>query len=213
MKLTGKVALITGGTNGIGKAIATRFHAEAAQVVVTGTKRAYGLPYNSLISDAGSLGDIARLIGGLPPLDILVVNAGIAIRSRISQITEADYDEQMRINTKGPLFLLQAAIPKMRAGGSIILISSVVATRGTPDLVIYGASKAALRSMGLSLSMELAGRGIRVNTITPAGISTALKDADGEARRHHASRSLSRKSTRHSRGDRCCGALSCVRRV
>ncbi len=182
MQLKDKEALITGGTSGIGAAIAKRFAAEGARVSITGLKqRPLPHTYPLFVSDAGDPDAARYLIKLVGPLDILVVNAGIAQRARIKDTTEESFDAQFRVNTRGPFFLLQAAAPIMRPGGSIILISSMCAVRGIPDLIAYGASKAALRSIGLGLSMELAPRNVRVNTITPAGIVTPLKHRAGPA--------------------------------
>ncbi len=180
MQLRNKVALITGGTSGIGAAIADKFANEGAYVYITGT-RCIVTRHDLIRSDAGDPAAAKDLIRRAGPLDILVVNAGIAQRARIKDTTEKSFDAQFRVNTRGPFFLLKAAAPIMRPGGSIILISSMCAVRGTPDLIAYGASKAALRAIGLGLSMELAPRNVRVNTITPAGIVTPLKHRAGPA--------------------------------
>lgn len=184
MKLKDKTALVTGGTSGIGAAIAKRFSAEGARVIVTGTSEQTVVPAQAyaeaLVSDAGDPAAIRELIKFVGKLDILVVNAGVAKRTRIGMVTEAEFDEQVRVNLRGPFFLLQEAAAMMNAGGSIILISSLAALRGMPDVIVYGATKAALRSLGLSLAMELAPFQIRVNTITPSGITTQIRRKMGD---------------------------------
>lgn len=183
MKLQHKTALVTGGTSGIGAAIAKRFSAEGARVIVTGTRpeTVAAVDYaEAIVSDTGDLTAIMELLKFAGPLDILVVNAGIARRARLPTITETHFDEHFRTNVRGPLFLMQQAAETMNSEGSIVLISSLAAIRGMPDLVVYGASKAALRAVGLSLSMELAPRGIRVNTITPNAISTPIRSKMGD---------------------------------
>jgi len=175
MTLKNKVALITGGASGIGAAIAQRFHKEGARVIITGTHRVAS-PFELLVSDAGDTTDIKELMAYVGKLDILVVNAGISRMATLAGTTEEIYDEIFRVNTRGPFFLLQAAAPQMNDGGSIILISSVAALRAMPGRAAYSASKAALRSFGLSLVLELSPRRIRINTITPGSINTPISE-------------------------------------
>ncbi len=183
MQLKDKVALITGGTNGIGAAIAKRFSAEGARVIVTGSRpeTVAAVDYaEAIVSDAGDSTAVKDLLKFTGPLDILVVNAGIARRSRISEVSEYQFDEQFRVNVRGPFFLLQDAAPLMNPGGSIILISSLAALRGMPDVIVYSATKGALASMGRALAMELAPQRVRVNIITPSGIATSIRRKMGD---------------------------------
>ena len=107
-------------------------------------------------------------------IDVLFVNAGIARIAPLAAADEAHFDELFRVNVRGPYFLLKNAVPVMSDGGSIILTSSMGAVKGMPGLSIYSATKAALRSFGLTLAAELASRRIRVNTITPGPINTPI---------------------------------------
>jgi NAD(P)-dependent dehydrogenase (short-subunit alcohol dehydrogenase family) len=176
--LKDKVALVTGGTSGIGAAIAKRFHAEGARVIVTGTSAATVEPARTyaeaLVSDAGDPQAAKELIAHIGRLDILVVNAGISLMAPLDATDEATFDALFRVHARGPFFLLKHAAPAMTDGGSIILISSVAAIRAMPGRAAYAASKAALRSLGTSLVLELSPRGIRINTITPGSIDTPI---------------------------------------
>jgi NAD(P)-dependent dehydrogenase (short-subunit alcohol dehydrogenase family) len=188
--LEGKIALITGGTSGIGAATAELFKKEGATVVATGSSEASAeaarkdLPdLDALASDAGdpqaaeSLVD--HVVGKHGRIDILFVNAGIARVAPIEATDHALFDAVFNVNFRGPYFLLKHAIPAMSDGGSIILTSSSSAVQGMPGLSAYGATKAALRSLGLTLAAELAPREIRVNTITPGPVDTPIASKMG----------------------------------
>jgi NAD(P)-dependent dehydrogenase (short-subunit alcohol dehydrogenase family) len=183
--LKNKVVLITGGTSGIGAATAKRFHEEGATVIVTGSNASSveaarkSMPYvEAFISDAGDATATKALVdrvkGKHGHIDVLFVNAGIAKIAPLVATEEAVFDEQFRVNVRGPYFLLKHAVPVMSDGGSIILTSSISAFRGMPGLSAYAASKAALRALGITLAAELAPRRIRVNTITPGPINTSI---------------------------------------
>jgi NAD(P)-dependent dehydrogenase (short-subunit alcohol dehydrogenase family) len=183
--LKNKVALITGGTSGMGAATAKRFHAEGATVIVTGSSKASveaahkAMPdVEAIASDAGDPKAAKALVDHVKErhgrIDILFVNAGIARVAPLGATEEANFDEQFRVNVRGPYFLLKSAVAVMTDGGSIILTSSMGAIKGMPGLTVYSASKAALRSIGLTLAAELAPRRIRVNTITPGPINTPI---------------------------------------
>ncbi len=183
--LKNKIALITGGTSGIGAATAKRFHAEGATVVVTGSSAASveaarkEMPaVEALLSDAGSPEAAEKLIHHMREkhgrIDVLFVNAGIARVAPIQAVDEALFDKLFSVNVRGPYFLLKHAVPLLPDGGSIILTSSTGAVQGMPGLSVYSATKAALRSFGLTLAAELAPRSIRVNTITPGPINTPI---------------------------------------
>jgi len=183
--LKNKVALITGGTSGMGAATAKRFHAEGATVVVTGSsassaeaarKEMAGIEV--IASNAGDPQAAKALIEHVREkhgrIDILFVNAGIARVAPIGAVDEALFDRVFGVNLRGPYFLIKHALPVLTDGGSIILTSSAGAVKGMPGLSVYSATKAALHSLGLTLAAELAPRAIRVNTITPGPINTPI---------------------------------------
>jgi NAD(P)-dependent dehydrogenase (short-subunit alcohol dehydrogenase family) len=183
--LTGKIALITGGTSGMGAATAKLLQEEGAIVIVTGSSdqsvgtAKKGMPsVQAVRSDAGDPQAAKQLIEAVARehgrIDILFVNAGIARVAPATATTEEIFDKLFATNVRGPYFLLKHAIPVLSDGASIILTSSSAAVQGMPGLSAYGASKAALRSLGMSLAVELAPRRIRVNTITPGPINTPI---------------------------------------
>ncbi len=185
-KLSGKIALITGGTSGIGAATAKRFQAEGATVIVTGSNpktlevARLELPGVEVIaSDAADAAAAKTLVDGVKArhgrIDVLFVNAGIARFAPSSMVDEAFFDAQFNTNVRGAYFLLKHAAPVMADGGSIILTSSVAGVMGGNGMItVYGATKAALRSFGRTFAAELAPRGIRVNTISPGPIDTPI---------------------------------------
>jgi NAD(P)-dependent dehydrogenase (short-subunit alcohol dehydrogenase family) len=183
--LKGKIALITGGTSGIGAATAKRFRDEGATVVATGSSETSAAAARRempgvevLASDAGDPQAARALVdyvgGEHGRIDVLFVNAGMARVAPIAATEEAVFDALFNVNLRGPYFLLKHAVPILSDGGSIILTSSSSAVQGMPGLSAYGAAKAALRSLGLSLAAELAPHAIRVNTITPGPIDTPI---------------------------------------
>jgi NAD(P)-dependent dehydrogenase (short-subunit alcohol dehydrogenase family) len=185
-RLKGKRALITGGTSGIGLETARQFLAEGARVAITGknpetlesARKELGTSTLIIPSDASDsaaqkqLAEVLRKeFGGL---DILFVNAGIAVLRPVEQWDEAAFDRTFAMNVKGPYFLIQALLPLFANPASIVLNASVNAHVGMPNTSVYGASKAALLSLTRTLSGELIGRGVRVNAISPGPISTPL---------------------------------------
>jgi NAD(P)-dependent dehydrogenase (short-subunit alcohol dehydrogenase family) len=185
-KLQGKIALITGGTSGIGAATAKLFQAEGATVIATGSSQKTidaaraALPGVELIvSNAGDVAAAEALIDQVKAehgrIDVLFVNAGIARFAPLEQVDEAFFDAQFDVNVKGAYFLVKHAAPVIADGGSIILTASVAgATGGLPGATVYGATKAALRSFGRTFARELSPRGIRVNTVSPGPIDTPI---------------------------------------
>ncbi len=185
-KLDGKIALITGGSTGIGLASAVLFQQEGAQVIVTGrnkdavaaAQKELGPGALVIASDTSKLADIKSLMDEIRRkfgrIDIVFANAGIARFQPFGEIEEADFDEHFDINVKGLYFTLQAALPLIPSGGSILLTASVVSKKGFPGTSVYAATKAAVRSFGRTLAAELAPRGIRVNTLSPGPVETPL---------------------------------------
>ena len=188
-KLDGKIALISGGTSGIGAETAKLFQSEGATVVVTGSSERSveaakaALPgIEVLVSDAGNVAATEVLVDQVKAkhgrIDVLFVNAGIAKFAPIAQVDEAFYDSQFNVNVKGAFFLIKHAIPVIPDGGAIILTASVSGAAGGlgGSSTIYGSTKAALRSFGRTFAKELTPRGIRVNTISPGPIITPILD-------------------------------------
>jgi NAD(P)-dependent dehydrogenase (short-subunit alcohol dehydrogenase family) len=184
MKLNGKIALVTGGTSGIGLAAAALFRAEGAQVVVVGNDRDRLASAASMIGpDTLALGadlrqpaEIGRVIEAIRErfgrLDIVFANAGLGLAAPLEAVTEANIDEQFAVNFKGLFFTVQKAVPLMGKGGSVVLTTSFLNAVGVPGLSILSATKAAVRSLARSLGAELAPRGIRVNAVSPGPTST-----------------------------------------
>lgn len=183
-KLDGKVALITGGTSGIGLASARLFKAEGARLALTGRdpQRIHDslaeLGEDTLVmaSEAGSLADIDAMLAQVAErfgrIDVLFLNAAVANPAPIELMTEEMFDQVVNANLKGAFFTIQKALPLMRAGGSIIVTTSVTNNSGAPNFSVYGASKAALRSLVQSMGIALIERGIRTNAICPGPIDT-----------------------------------------
>jgi len=184
-KLDRKVALITGGTSGIGAATAIRFQEEGATVVVTGSNPAtleaarHAMPgIEVMASDAGDVPAIAALVDAVKGkhgrIDVLFVNAGIGKFAPISMVDQEFFDALFNINVRGAYFVIKHAAAVMPDGGSIILIASVSGAMGGVGQTVYGATKAAVRSFGRTFAGELAPRRIRVNTISPGPIDTPI---------------------------------------
>lgn len=186
MKLEDKVAVITGGSSGIGLSIAEEFVAEGAKVVICGREQSTldeaitKLGPNALAvqTDVGVMSDLDRLYeettARFGNVDVVVVNAGIAVAATLEDTDEATFDEISKINFKGAYFTVQKASPHLNEGASIIFISSAANQMGLKETSAYSATKAALRSLARTLSGELLVRGIRVNTISPGNIVTPL---------------------------------------
>lgn len=189
--LEGKVAVITGGSSGIGLATAKIFQEAGAKVAVTGRTQktldeaAKELGNGALVlrSDVSKLADLDRLYAAVTKhfgrIDVLFANAGIAKFAPATDTSEAIYDEIFDINVKGLFFSIQKAIPFLNDGASIILNSSVVGQSGIANATAYSASKAAVRSFARTLTTELAPRNIRVNVISPGPIATPIFDKLG----------------------------------
>jgi NAD(P)-dependent dehydrogenase (short-subunit alcohol dehydrogenase family) len=183
-KLRGKIALITGGNGGIGLATAKRFVEEGAYVFITGRRDAelaaavkeIGKNVTGVQGDVANLGDLDRLFAQIKrekgKLDIVFANAGVAKFAALGTITEELYDWTFDINVKGLLFTVQKALPLLPDGASIILNSSIVASKGLPINSVYSATKAAIRSFARTWTTDLKDRRIRVNAVSPGSIDT-----------------------------------------
>ena len=183
-KLEGEVAVITGGSSGIGLATARRFVQEGAEVVITGRRErelkdaAASINGNvtTVMGDVSRLDDLDRLYAVVKEkhghIDILFANAGAGTIAPLAAATEAHFDQTFDVNVKGLFFTVQKALPLLRDGGSIILTSSVSNVMGLPGFSAYAASKAAVRSFSRAWTLELKDRNIRVNTMSPGPIDT-----------------------------------------
>lgn len=183
--LQGKLAVVTAGTSGIGRAVAERFLAEGADVVITSPSqgaldeavRALGPRATGVPGDAGDLGDLDALADALRaggrPVDVLFVNAGRDVPATdVVDMTPEAFDAVADLNFRGAFFTTRAIVPLMRDGGTIVLTSSIAAHNGGPGHAVYNATKAAVRSLARTLTAELRGRGIRANAVSPGPTAT-----------------------------------------
>ena len=187
-KLQGKVAVITGGSTGIGFAAAKLFVEEGAYVFITGRRqkeldeavKAVGRNVTGVQGDVSNLADLDRLYevveGEGRRIDVVFANAGVAEFAALGNITEEHFDKLFNINVKGALFTVQKALPLLNDGGSIILTGSVGSTKGTPAFWVYGATKAAIRNFVRAWTVELKDRRIRSNVLSPGPTETPLAD-------------------------------------
>jgi 3-oxoacyl-[acyl-carrier protein] reductase len=196
-KLAKKVALVTGGSRGIGAAIAKRLAADGAAVVITYTKGAEaaaavvkaiegaGGKALAVQADAGDAeavkSAVEKTVSTFGGLDVLVNNAGTAVPKRFEDTTLEELDRLLAINVRGTFIVTQAALKHMKSGGRIIMIGSCVGERVmTPGLVPYAATKGAIKMFAQGLSREVGSRGITVNNVQPGPIDTELNPAAGE---------------------------------
>ncbi|MGB3271217.1 MAG: glucose 1-dehydrogenase [Rhodanobacter sp.] len=190
-RLQEKVALITGGNSGIGLATAQRFAAEGAQVIVTARRQE---PLDEAVRRIGHgalgiRGDVADLAhhaavadeirARFGALDIYVANAGVNTITPSAQVTPEEFDAQFSVNTRGVFFGVQHVAPLIRDGGSIVLTSSLAATRALDGHAVYAGSKAALRAFARHWALEFKARRIRVNVLSPGPVDTSILDKMG----------------------------------
>jgi len=196
-KLQGKVAVITGGTTGIGFAAAKLFVQEGAFVFITGRRqkeldqavKAIGSNVAGVQGDVANLADLDRLYKTVEAkgrrIDIVFANAGFGEFASLGSITEEHFDRLFNVNVKGALFTVQKALPLLNDGGSIVLTGSVGSVKGTPGFWVYGATKAAIRNFVRAWTIELNDRRIRSNVLSPGPTETPLvgqQPADAIAR-------------------------------
>lgn len=185
-KLEGKTALVTGGSSGIGLATARLFLEQGARVAITGrdaktlaqARASLGGEVLVIEADSSRLSDLDGVMHTLKEcwgqLDILFVNAAVALPAPFEAVDEARFDDVMNANLKGSFFTVQKALPLLSASASVVLTTSITNQMGSPNFSAYGASKAALRSLVQTLALELIPKGIRVNAISPGPIATPM---------------------------------------
>ena len=185
-KLQGKVAVITGGTTGIGFAAAKLFVEEGAYVFITGRRqkeldaavKAIGGNVTGVQGDVSKLVDLDRLYETVEAkgrrIDVVFANAGFGEFAALGGITEEHFDRIFDVNVKGVLFTVQKALPLLNDGGSIVLTGSVGSVKGTPGFWVYGATKAAIRNFVRAWTVELKDRRIRSNVLSPGPTETPL---------------------------------------
>ena len=178
-KLKGKIAVVTGGSAGIGFGAAKRFADEDARVFITGRRQAeldkavaeLGSNVTAIQGDMSKLADIDHVYEIVKlhtdRIDVLLVNAGVYEFAPLGEITEEHFDKAFNTNVKGLLFTVQKALPLLNPGGSVILTGSIASIKGLSSMSVYAATKAAVRSFARSWILDLKGRGIRVNVLAP----------------------------------------------
>jgi len=192
MRLANKTALVTGGSAGLGLAIAQRFAREGAHVFITGRRRetldaakssiegrVTAVTADVTVSDElDEVVDAVRREGG--HLDVVVANAGIIERANLEDVTEEHFDRTFDVNARGLLFTVQKTLPLVRPGGSIVLVGSITAVKGAPGAGAYSAAKAAVRSYARTWAAEFGDRALRVNVLSPGPVDTSIIDGQSE---------------------------------
>jgi NAD(P)-dependent dehydrogenase (short-subunit alcohol dehydrogenase family) len=192
-RLDGKVAVVTGGSSGIGFATAQQFVEEGAFVFITGrrgpeldkAKDEIGRNVTTVQGDVSVSADLDRLFRTVAEdkgkIDVVVANSGLVDPQVFGRITEASFDRTFNVNARGTLFTAQKALPLMNDGGSVILVGSIAGHIGVEGYTTYSATKAALRSYARTWTKELKGRGIRVNVLSPGPIDTPIMDSQADS--------------------------------
>ncbi len=190
-RLDGKIAVITGGSEGMGRSTARLFVEEGATVVITGRNqetldaavREIGGAVEAFRSDILNLADLDALRGYVEGkhgrVDVLFANAGGARLGPFEQVTEEDFDYTFDTNAKGTFFTVQKLLPLIPNGGSVILNTSIAGYKGLPNFSVYSATKAAIRSFARTLTTDLKGRGIRINALAPGHTATDIMRKTG----------------------------------
>jgi NAD(P)-dependent dehydrogenase (short-subunit alcohol dehydrogenase family) len=185
-KLSGKIAVITGGNSGMGLATAQLFAREGAKVIITGRRQkeldeaveSIGVDAEGVLGDVSRLSDLDKLHDHVKAkygrVDVIFANAGLGSLAPIDQVTEAQFDETFNVNVKGTYFTVQKLLPLVPDGGSIILNASIASSKGMEAFSVYSATKAAVRSLARTLTTDLKARKIRVNAISPGPIDTPI---------------------------------------
>jgi NAD(P)-dependent dehydrogenase (short-subunit alcohol dehydrogenase family) len=183
-KLAGKVAVVTGGSSGIGLGIAGHFAEEGARVFIVGRRQSQldqavasiGGDAAAIQGDISNLADLDRIYATVEPqaghIDVLAVNAGVYEFGKLGEITEEQFDRTFNTDVRGVLFTVQKALPLLSKGSSVILTGSMVSIKGFASCSVYNASKAAVRSFARTWIVDLKGRGIRVNVLSPGYTDT-----------------------------------------
>jgi NAD(P)-dependent dehydrogenase (short-subunit alcohol dehydrogenase family) len=190
-KLNNKLAVVTGGTSGIGYAAAAQLINEGATVIITGryqktvdeAVQKLGAKAKGIVSDAGKSSDVFSLAQQIkelaPAIDILFVNAGYGKFAPLEAVDETHFDEQFNVLVKGTFFTVQQLVPLMNEGGTVILNTSVVTEKGMAGASVYSAAKAAVQSLTKTLAAELIAKNIRLNAVSPGPIQTAFFEKTG----------------------------------
>jgi NAD(P)-dependent dehydrogenase (short-subunit alcohol dehydrogenase family) len=188
LKLEGKTALITGGGSGIGLAIAQRYVAEGAHVILFGRRQAQldaavaliGPRATAVQGDVTEAADLTRLFDAIGAragkLDVVVASSGVSEQATLDETTGAHIDKAFDLNVRGLVLTVNGALPLMGSGGAIVLVGSIAGNMGIAGYGTYAASKAAVRSYARTWTHELAARGIRVNSVSPGPIDTPMFD-------------------------------------
>jgi NAD(P)-dependent dehydrogenase (short-subunit alcohol dehydrogenase family) len=193
MPMDMKIALVTGGSSGIGLAITRKLAASGMRVVIVGRRQSaldqtvgeLGENVSGMIADVSDPASLDALFSQIRSefdrIDVLVANAGGGVHAPLGQITEAAYDQQFDTNVKGIVFTIQGALPLLKPGSSIVVVGSTSSIDPGPSMSIYGATKAAVRNLVRSWVSDLKGTGIRINIVSPGPTNTqSLRDGFGE---------------------------------